>query len=251
MAGLLEQKVGFITGAASGIGRAAAAAMVREGARVVVIDLSDTVHETHQFIKGMGGESVSWQIDVRDAEAVAKVVDDTVSRWGGIHVACNAAGIFPESTSATEWGSAEAFDVTLDVNCRGVLNAMTAQLHHMMNAGAGAIVNVASQASFSGRWAAGYTASKHAVVGLTRSAAIHYAANGIRINAVCPGLVETGLTSAILADSNRRAELAARHPMNRVGTAEEIADAILFLLSDRSSFITGHALMVDGGACAM
>lgn len=249
MTGQFAGQVALVTGAGGGMGRAIALAFAAEGARVAVCDLKPAVDETAGLIGDLGSEAIAARVDVSDAAAVDAFVDNVVAHWGRLDAACNSAGIYLER-SDLPWGDAEVVDRSLSVNCQGVLHAMVAQLRHMTAAGRGAIVNIASVASFSGKWGAGYTASKHAVVGLTRSAAIHYAAQGIRINCVCPGLIETELTRPYFVDDSARAALAARHPMNRIGLVEEVAQPVLFLLSEKASFITGHALMVDGGVCA-
>ena len=150
----------------------------------------------------------------------------------------------------TPWGDLTAYDRSIAVNQRGLLLCMTAELRHMERAGRGAIVNTASIAGMSGAGGAGYCGSKHAVVGLTRSAALRYAAQGIRINAICPGAIRTPMVEAVAQEEEAARFIAAMHPMNRIGEAQEVADAVVFLCSDKASFITGHPLAVDGGYLA-
>ena len=150
----------------------------------------------------------------------------------------------------TPWESVDIYEKVVAVNQRGVMLCMAAELRHMARARSGAIVNTASVAGLTGLAGAGYCSSKHAVVGLTRSAAMHYAAEGIRVNCVCPGAVSTPMTEGDDISAESKAFMAQMHPMNRMGRAEEIADGVVFLVSDKASFITGHPLAIDGGYVA-
>ena len=247
---LLEDRVAFVTGGGSGIGRAAALAFVRQGARVAVADRDgEAAHLVASELEAAGGEAIAITIDVTDAEAVNLAVDRLVGEWGRLDCAFNNAGIALEDTT-TAWGERTVYDRVVAVNQHGVLNCMTAELRHMAAAGTGAIVNTASIAGEAGTITAAYCASKHAVVGLTRSAALQYAARGIRINAVCPGAIETPLVAETMKDPESARIISSMHPMNRMGKAREVADAVVFLCSDWASFITGHALAVDGGYLA-
>ncbi|OAN66665.1 SDR family oxidoreductase [Sphingomonas sp. TDK1] len=244
MTGLLEGKVAFLTGGAAGIGRATAIAFAREGAKVIVSDL-DTPAETASLAPG----AKAIALDVTDREAVDAAVDAIVQEFGHLDIAFNNAGISLED-GRSHWNDVDVYDRVVAVNQRGVMLCMSAELRHMDARGQGVIVNTASVAGLVGLSGAGYCASKHAVVGLTRSAALAYAPQGIRINAVCPGAIETPMTAAILADAQGAEFLRQMSPMGRVAQPGEVAEAVVFLASDRASFITGHALPVDGGFVA-
>lgn len=248
MAGLLEGKTAFVTGGGSGIGRATALAFAEEGAKVAVADLkgADAVADE---INAAGGEAFAIALDVTDEAAVNAAVDAVVARWGRIDCAFNNAGVTLEGLQ-TPWGQLDAYDKTIGINQRGVLLCMAAELRHMAAQKSGAIVNTSSIAGLSGAGGAGYVASKHAVIGLTRSAALRYAAEGVRVNAVCPGVIETPMTAPIAETPQGRAVLDQMTPIGRMGRAHEIADAVVFLCSDKASFITGHPLAVDGGYIA-
>lgn len=250
MALLFEGKTAFVTGGGSGIGRAAALAFAAEGAKVAIGDLNgDGAAETAALIRAEGGEAHHGALDVTDGEAVDAFVDDVAARWGRLDCAFNNAGVALEGTE-TPWGDLDAYDRSIAVNQRGLLLCMAAELRHMERAHRGAIVNTASIAGMAGAGGAGYCGSKHAVVGLTRSAAMRYAAQGIRINAVCPGAIRTPMVDAVVKEEAAARFVAEMHPMNRIGEAHEIADAVIFLCSDKASFITGHPLAVDGGYLA-
>lgn len=247
---LLAGKTAFVTGGGSGIGRATALAFAAEGAKVAIADLNaDSAAETAALIAAAGGEACSGALDVTDGAAVDAFVDALVADWGALDCAFNNAGVALEGVE-TPWGDLAAYDASIAVNQRGLLLCMAAELRHMEKAGRGAIVNTASIAGMSGAGGAGYCGSKHAVVGLTRSAAMRYAAQGIRINAVCPGAIRTPMVEAVAQEEAAAQFIAAMHPMNRIGEAREVADAVVFLCSDKASFITGHPLAVDGGYLA-
>jgi NAD(P)-dependent dehydrogenase (short-subunit alcohol dehydrogenase family) len=248
VARLFDGKTVFVTGAGSGIGRAAALQFAAEGAKVAVADLkgADPVVEE---IRQQDGEAFAIELDVADEKAVNAAVDSIVQRWGRLDCAFNNAGISIEDMR-TAWGSLEIYDKVVAVNQRAVLLCMTAELRHMTAQRAGAIVNTASIAGLTGAGGAAYCASKHAVVGLTRSAALRHAAQGVRINAVCPGVIRTPMTEPLAKDPEGRAVLDRMSPMQRMGEASEIADAVIFLCSDKASFITGQPLAVDGGFTA-
>ncbi|KTE06371.1 glucose 1-dehydrogenase [Sphingopyxis sp. H115] len=247
---LLTGKIAFVTGGGSGIGRATALAFAAEGARVAVADLNaDGAAETAALVAAAGGEARHGALDVTDGAAVDTFVDALVADWGGLDCAFNNAGVALEGME-TPWGDLDAYDRSIAVNQRGLLLCMAAELRHMERAGRGAIVNTASIAGMSGAGGAGYCGSKHAVIGLTRSAALRYAAQGIRINAVCPGAIRTPMVEAVAQEEEAARFIAAMHPMNRIGEAQEVADAVVFLCSDKASFITGHPLAVDGGYLA-
>lgn len=248
MSKLLDGKIAFVTGAAGGIGQATALAFAIEGAKVAVADLADAA-DTVRLIEVQGGEAYAIRLDVTDQAAVDAAVDGVVERWGRLDIAFNNAGVSLE-TMTTPWESIDLYDKVVAVNQRGVLLCMAAELRHMVPQRSGAIVNTSSVAGMSGLSGPGYCGSKHAVVGLTRSAAMRYAADGIRINCVCPGAISTPMTGSENLDPQSRAFMAQMHPMNRMGEAREIADGVVFLVSDRASFITGHPLAIDGGYLA-
>lgn len=247
---LLTDKTAFVTGAGGGIGRATALMMAAEGARVTVTDIDGrAAAATAAMIEAEGGTAFATALDVTDAASCKTVIDDHVARWGSLDCAFNNAGVSLEGMQ-TPWGDAAAFTRSFDINVTGVLNCMVAELAHMAAAKSGSIVNTASIAGLSGAGGPGYCGSKHAVVGLTRSAAIRYAPMGVRVNCVCPAAIVTPMTDMVAKDPQGAAFMAQMHPLGRMGEAQEVADAVVFLLSSRASFITGHPLAVDGGFMA-
>ena len=244
MTAMLEGKTAFITGAGSGIGRATAVAMAREGAKVLCADLAQA-DETAADIVRRGGDAYGICVDVTDQTAVDAAVDALVQRWGKLDIGFNNAGIAIENRR-DHWERIDLFDRTMEVNVRGVMICMLAELRHMYPARSGSIINTASTASFTGISGPGYVASKHAVLGLTRSAALRYAEDGIRVNALCPGATFGGMMSERHNDETLKAK-AAQHPMNRIAQPEELAEGVVFLASDRASYMTGHPLAIDGG----
>ena len=247
---LFENQVAFVTGGGSGIGHAAALAFARQGARVAIADSNgEAAQQVAAEVEDAGGQALPLTLDVTDASAVEAAVDRVVMEWGRLDCAFNSAGIALEDTT-TPWGERAIYNRVVAVNQDGVLNCMTAELKHMEAAGRGAIVNAASIAGAAGTITAAYCASKHAVVGLTRSAALQYAAKGIRVNAVCPGAIATPLVAETMKDPEAARIISSMHPMNRLGEAREVADAVVFLCSEWASFITGHDLAVDGGYLA-
>ncbi|BDC42726.1 glucose 1-dehydrogenase [Paraburkholderia terrae] len=247
----LASKVALVTGGASGIGRATAIAFARSGAAVAVADADMAgAQETVSYIEGhCDARASAIAVDVADAESVKAMVRSTVEQFGRLDMAFNNAGVHDRAASL-HVSTQENWDRVMSVNLEGVWHCMRAQLDHMLMAGKGAIVNNASRSGLVGVPSDGvYGAAKHGVVGLTKAAAIEFASKGIRVNAVCPGLVETALTRARFGD-----ELAARaklaNPLGRMAQPEEIADAVVWLCSDSASFVVGVALPVDGGATA-
>lgn len=247
-----SNKVALITGAASGIGRSTALAFAQEGAQVIVSDVAVAGgEETVQLIQDAGGAAHFVRADVANAEDVAALVAAAVARYGRLDIGINNAGIGSSWQRLADY-ALEDWHSVIAVNLTGVFLCMQQELKQMLQQGSGAIVNVASIAGLRGLAnSSAYTASKHGVVGLTKAAALEYAAKNIRINAVCPVFTRTPLFEALF-DINPTYEDRFKQniPMRRYGKPEEIAQAILWLCSDRAEFMTGHALPVDGGMMA-
>ena len=239
------QKVAFVTGAASGIGRAAAAAFVGAGYRTIVADRDADAGAA--VAARLGEEACRFvRCDVSDAQSVDDAVAAAVDTFGRIDAAFNAAGIDGERAPIVE-ASQENWDKVIAVNLAGIWHCMRAELRQMLAQGGGAIVNCASSAGLVGTvMLPAYIASKHGVVGLTRSAALDYARHDIRVNAVCPGMIDTPMWDrAISAELTE--ELLKTDVMGRLGQPEEIASAVLWLCSEQASFVNGHAMAIDGG----
>jgi NAD(P)-dependent dehydrogenase (short-subunit alcohol dehydrogenase family) len=246
----LDGKVAVITGAGSGIGRAAATLFASAGARVVVADLlGDHAEEVAGEIAANGGDATPSVVDVSDERQVGKMVQTAVDTYGRLDVLFNNAGIFPEDDGGLLDTPPATWQRVMDVNLKGVWFGCRAAVPAMLASGGGSIVNVASFVALMGAATAqlGYTASKGAVLSMTREVAVEYARRGIRANSICPGPIETPLLEELLADPVRRQRRLVHIPMGRFGRPEEIAKAALFLASDDSSFVTGSALVVDGG----
>jgi NAD(P)-dependent dehydrogenase (short-subunit alcohol dehydrogenase family) len=247
----LAGKVALITGAGAGIGRASAVLFVREGARVAAVDQdAATGEETVALARAAGGEAIFLQADVSRAAEVKAAVEATVARFGALHILFNNAGIVLGGT--VESTDEEAWEQTIAVNLRSVYLGCRYALPQMRRQGGGVIVNTASVAGLVGvKDRAAYSASKMGVIGLTRSIAIDTVGENIRANCLCPGTVDTpSLHDRIAATGDAeaaRAAFIARQPMGRLGTAEEIAALALYLASDESAYMTGSAIVIDGG----
>jgi NAD(P)-dependent dehydrogenase (short-subunit alcohol dehydrogenase family) len=242
-------KVAFVTGAGSGIGRATAVAFAAAGAAVVVADVSEQGNrETGRLIEDQGGRVLAVRCDVTSGHDVKMALDHAVSAFGRLDIAFNNAGVEQPVGPAAEV-SEEEWDRIVDINLRGVFLCMKNQIPLMLEQGGGAIVNTSSGAGVTAvKGQAAYTAAKHGVVGLTKAAALDYASANLRINAVCPGIIDTAMMQRFRGDSARgRERVIGQEPVGRMGTPEEIASAVLWLCSDAAAFVVGHALVIDGG----
>ena len=257
MAGTLHDKVALITGGASGIGRATALAFAAEGARLIVADMNeDGGQQTAHMITENGGEATFLQVDVTQAAETEAMIAKAVEAYGRLDCAFNnagisGAGIGGDLRTLTADYPDERWHRIIAINLTGVWLCMKYELQQMLAQGGGAIVNTASVAGLVGLpYGSAYVASKHGVVGLTKTAALEYAKQGIRVNCVCPGYIETPMTAAGISDPERRARMVAMEPVGRVGQPEEIAASVAWLCSDAASFVTGHSMVVDGGFAA-
>lgn len=255
MSGMLDGKMALVTGGGSGIGRATAVAMAREGARVAVSDLSrDGIEATVGLINSAGSQSIAIAGDVTEESEVASMVARTVSAFGRIDCAFNNAGIAARSVGPAGQRLHElthaSVDKMLSVNLMGVFLCLKHEIIQMLaQGGGGAIVNTSSIAGLIGLATSGhYVAAKHGVVGLTKTAALEYAKDGIRVNSVNPGYIQTPMTDETM--KTRFDEIMAKVPVRRLGQPEEIAEAVVWMCSDKASFMTGASHLVDGGYCA-
>ncbi len=251
--GRLDGKVALITGGASGMGRVAAALFAREGARVVVTDVSDEAGErTAGEIRAWGGDALYVHADVSKAADAEDMVARTMDRFGSLDVLYNNAGVFPADDGSPVSTPESTWDLVMNINLKGVFLGCKFGIPAMLASGGGSIVNVASFVAIVGAATSqiAYTASKGGVLAMTREIAVEYARQGIRANALCPGPIETPLLAELLSDPERRQRRLVHIPLGRLGQAEEIANAALFLASDESSFMTGATFVVDGGITA-
>ena len=249
-----EGKVALVTGGGSGIGRATALAFARDGARVVIGNRNvQRGEETVSMIRDAGGTASFKRTDVLVAAEIKALVDHAVTTYGRLDMAFNNAGIEGEVKPTLVDHTEANFDAVMGVNVKGVWLSMKYEIPLMLDQGGGAIVNCSSVAGVIGFPGIGiYVASKHAVIGLTKTAALEYSARGIRINAVNPAVIDTEMVDRLTDGMNmRKDDLTKFHPIGRLGRVEEVAEAVLWLCSDKASFVTGHSLIIDGGFTAI
>ncbi len=251
--GRLDGKVALITGGASGMGKVASALFAREGAKVVLTDVADEAGEaTASEIRDAGGDATYVHADVSKAEDAEAMVKETMAAYGALTVLYNNAGIFASADDSVVNTPEDVWHRTIDINLKGVFLGCKYGIPAMLESGGGSIINVASFVAIVGAATPqiAYTASKGGVLSMTREIAVEFARRGIRANALCPGPIQTPLLEELLADPARRQRRLVHIPMGRFGQAEELAKAALFLASDDSSYMTGAALVVDGGITA-
>lgn len=244
-------KVAIVTGAASGIGRAAAQLYAREGAKVIVSDVEvEGGLETVQLIKGAGGEALFVRADVSNPADCEALVNMAIEKYGRLDYACNNAGIGGEQNLTADY-SVEGWQKVIGINLSGVFYCMKYEIPAMLKAGGGAIVNMASilgQVGFAN--ASAYVTAKHGVVGLTKNAAVEYASRGVRVNAIGPAFIKTPMIAALEEDEAMQNALISLHPIGRLGRPEEVAELVVWLSSEKASFVTGAYYAIDGGYLA-
>lgn len=248
----MNEKVVVITGAGAGIGRACALAFAAAGARVAAADITgDSGRETVKLIQEHGGQAMFSEVDVADGGSVRSLIDATVKKFGSLDYAVNNAGIEGQSADTAEC-SEDNWDRVIGVNLKGVWNCMRYEIPRMLERGGGAIVNMASVAGLVGfAGLPAYCASKGGVIQLTKTAALEYATRGIRVNAICPGVIRTAMVERLIGgDPDKEKAFAALEPVGRMGRPDEIASSAVWLCSDEASFVTGHPLAADGGFVA-
>jgi NAD(P)-dependent dehydrogenase (short-subunit alcohol dehydrogenase family) len=251
--GRLDGKVALITGGASGMGMVAGRLFADEGAKVVLADVSDEAGEdVAEEIRASGGQAAYVHADVAKEDDARAMVEAAVSTYGGLHVLYNNAGVMLGADGSVHDTDEAIWDTTLAVNVKGVAHGCKYGIPALIDSGGGSIVNVASFVAWMGAATSqtAYTASKGAVLAMTREIAVEYARKGVRCNALCPGPIDTPLLAELLADPERRRRRFVHIPLGRLGQAEELAKAALFLASDDSSYMTGASLIVDGGITA-
>lgn len=246
-----SEKVALVTGSGSGIGRTTAQFYAREGAKVVVSDVDmNGGKETVEMIKSDGGEAIFIEADVSRPEDCESLVQSTVDEFGRLDIACNNAGIGGEQNPTADY-SIEGWQKLISINLSGVFYCMKYEIPAMLETGAGSIVNIASilgKVGFAGSPA--YVTSKHGVVGLTQNAAVEYGQSGIRVNAIGPGFIHTPMISDLAEDKETNEKLVALHPIGRLGKPEEVAELVIWLSSEKASFVTGSYYPIDGGYLA-
>jgi NAD(P)-dependent dehydrogenase (short-subunit alcohol dehydrogenase family) len=245
----LQNKVALVTGGTTGIGRDTAVLFAKAGAKVVVSGRRETEgKETSNLIRAAGGDGLFVKSDVSKSSDVQSLVQKTVEKFGRLDIAFNNAGIEGKWVPLIEQ-SLEDWDAVIDINLKGTWLCLKYEIQQMLKqGGGGTIVNMSSVAGLMGAAGAGvYCASKHGVIGLTRTAALEHAANGIRVNAVCPAVIETAMSDRAFADPEANKRVLALHPIGRFGKPMEVAEAVLWLCSSKSSFMTGHYIVLDGG----
>ncbi|MBK8500916.1 MAG: glucose 1-dehydrogenase [Saprospiraceae bacterium] len=248
----LENKVSIITGAASGIGKETALLFAKEGAKVTVSDINEEAGKNVvEEIKKLGGEAIFVKANTAKALDCENLVRETVKAFGGLHISVNNAGVGSDFSKVADV-KLEDWQRVIDINLSGVFYGMKYQIPEMIKSKGGSVINIASilgQAAFQGSSA--YVASKHGVVGLTKTGALDYATDNVRVNAIGPGFIYTGLVNEETMGKEGIEALETKHPMNRLGEAKEIAAMVLFLASDEASFVTGAYYPVDGGYLAV
>jgi NAD(P)-dependent dehydrogenase (short-subunit alcohol dehydrogenase family) len=250
MPGMMLGKVALVTGGSSGIGRAACLCFAREGAKVVLAARRVTEGEqTAQMVREAGGEALFVRADISQAADVQTLVRTCAETYGRLDFACNNAGIEGTMMSLVDYSEAD-WDAIIDINLKGTWLCMKAEIPPMITHGGGVIINVASVAGMIGFPGLGpYVATKHGIIGLTKTAAMEYAQQNIRVNVVCPGLIDTAMADRFAGGPDSAIEqfIISLKPMRRRGTSAEVAEAVVWLCSDAASYVTGHSMVVDGG----